>query len=157
EMMANAQKSQQLMIEYMGIVMKGKNNDRSRELGEKFLKLNSKNPQMLNQLAWTILTNPQVKDRDKELALKTAKAAVDACEGKDPAIVDTYARAQYDSGKKADAIKTEKKAIELLDEDTKLPKQQKSQWQKEFKKALATYESGKPTKPESPNGAAGDD
>jgi hypothetical protein len=72
---------------------------------------NSKNPQLLNQVAWTILTDEGIKKRDIPLATQLAKAAVDASEGKDANILDTYARALFDGGKTADAIATQKKAI----------------------------------------------
>jgi thiol-disulfide isomerase/thioredoxin len=76
---------------------------------------NSKNPQLLNQVAWTILTDEGIKKRDIPLATQLAKAAVDASEGKDANILDTYARALFDGGKTADAIANQKKAISLAE------------------------------------------
>lgn len=76
---------------------------------------NSKNPQLLNQVAWTILTDEGIKKRDIPLATQLAKAAVDASEGKDANILDTFARALFDGGKTADAIANQKKAISLAE------------------------------------------
>lgn len=76
---------------------------------------NSKNPQLLNQVAWTILTDEGIKKRDIPLATQLAKAAVDASEGKDANILDTFARALFDGGKTADAIVNQKQAISLAE------------------------------------------
>lgn len=100
-------------------------------LGAKLEKAAGSNAQMLNQIAWTILTGEEIKKRDIPLALKIAKAALDACEGKEAAIVDTYARALFDSGKVDEAIKTQKKAIELCEDKSLLD---------ELKANLKTYE-----------------
>src|SRR5205085_4387232 len=90
-----------------------------------------------------------VKDRDAKLGLKFAKAAYDACDGKDPAIVDTYARALYDTGKKDEAIKLEKKAIELL---KNAPDQLKDRLEDPLNETLKLYEAGKPAKFEDDEG-----
>ena len=68
---------------------------------------------MLNDLSWSILTAKQVLTRDLDLALDAAKAANDASHGEDPSIIDTYARALWDTGSKADAVKLQRKAVEL--------------------------------------------
>ncbi len=68
---------------------------------------------LLNELAWALLTDTRIKKRDLPLATKLAKAAYDASEGKEPSIIDTYARALADSGRLDEAIVQQKKAIEL--------------------------------------------
>jgi thiol-disulfide isomerase/thioredoxin len=73
------------------------------------MKINS--PEALNQIAWTILTDPKIKTRDVELAAQLAKAGVAVSDGKQPAVLDTYARALFDSGKLSEAIEQQKKAI----------------------------------------------
>lgn len=70
-----------------------------------------KNPQLLNQVAWAILDDERIKTRNLPLALQLAKTAVEASDGKEYAILDTYARALFDSGKVADAIVQQKKAV----------------------------------------------
>ena len=104
------------------------------ELGKKLEGLDSKNHQMLNQIAWILLTDENVKKRDVALATRIAKAAYDACEGKDASVVDTYARALFDSGKVDDAIREQKKAIELCQDDD---------MRKEFEANLQTYQAKK--------------
>jgi thiol-disulfide isomerase/thioredoxin len=87
------------------------------ELGLKLLDAKTKNAITLNEWAWTILTDEKIKTRDLKLATKLAKAALDASEGKDSNILDTYARALFDSGRVSEAITTQKKAIELAEND----------------------------------------
>lgn len=84
-----------------------------RELGA----IQTKNAPLLNEVAWTLLTEEGVKKRDLPLACKLAKAAYDACEGREAAIVDTYARALFDTGKVAEAIEYQKKAVALAEND----------------------------------------
>lgn len=108
--------------------------DKLTELGKKLEGLDSKNPQMLNQIAWILLTDGDIKKRDLALATRLAKAAYDACEGKDASVVDTYARALFDSGKVDDAIREQQKAIQLCqDEDMR----------KELEANLQTYQAKK--------------
>lgn len=100
----------------------GENGDpaKAAELAKKVEALELKNPTLLNQIAWVILTEDAVKQRDVKLALTFAKRAVEASAGKDAGIIDTYARALFDSGKVAEAIAEQQKAITLAaDEDTK--------------------------------------
>lgn len=104
------------------------------ELGKKLESLDSKNHQMLNQIAWILLTDENVKKRDVALATRIAKAAYDACEGKDASVVDTYARALFDSGQVDDAIREQKKAIELC---------QDNDMRKELEANLQTYQAKK--------------
>lgn len=82
-------------------------------LGETLVTMAEKDPQILNAIAWNILTAPVIKTRDTAFALKVAEAAVEASGGKEAAVLDTYARALFDNGKKAEAITQQKKAIEL--------------------------------------------
>lgn len=76
------------------------------------------NAQVLNGLAWMLLS---VEDGgDAKLALEIAQRAATVSEHKDPMILDTLARAYYDTGDAAKAISTQEKAIELAeDEDLK--------------------------------------
>jgi len=113
---ATEKKSQQagkLLSQYAQLVVAGRDAEKAAKLGEQIVKDAGSNPQLMNEFAWFILTEEKVKNRDLALAMRAAKAAFDACEGKDAAIVDTYARALFDTGKKADAIKFQKQAIEL--------------------------------------------
>jgi hypothetical protein len=97
----------------------------------------TKNAMMLNEVAWSLLTDEKIKYRDLDLAMSFAKAAYDACEGKESSIVDTYARALADTGKFADAVRHQKEAIRLCDDDD-----QKAA----LKKTLEEYEKRAATK-----------
>jgi len=103
------------------------------ELGKPLLDMADKDPQILNAIAWNILTAPQIKTRDTAFALEVAKAAVTASKEKNPAVLDTYARALFDSGKKSEAVAQQKKAIALA------PAAQKAEMEDTLKK----YEAGK--------------
>jgi thiol-disulfide isomerase/thioredoxin len=84
--------------------------DLGRQLGEQ------KDASTLNEFAWAILTDESIKQRDLPLATQLAKAAVDASGAKNPAALDTYARALFDSGKTADAVEFQKQAIAHCDD-----------------------------------------
>jgi len=105
--------------------------DKLSDLGQKLLDAKTKNATALNDWAWTVLTDEKIKSRDLKLATKLAKAALDASEGKDANILDTYARALFDSGKVAEAIAWQNKAIAAAGEvDQK----------QEFEATLAKYQ-----------------
>jgi thiol-disulfide isomerase/thioredoxin len=102
--------------EYLRLAQREGNAEKLADLAAKLSAVKTKNPMMLNEIAWTLLTDEKIKQRDVALACKLAKAAYDACEGKEPSIVDTYARALFDTGKVTEAIEYQKKAIELADD-----------------------------------------
>jgi tetratricopeptide (TPR) repeat protein len=102
-----------IMQKYFELVTAGGDPKKVKELGEEFLEEANGNAMLLNDFAWELLTNKGIKQRDLKLAMRTAKAAYDACDGKEAAIVDTYARALHDTGKLDQAIKYQKKALEL--------------------------------------------
>ncbi|MBL9141716.1 MAG: hypothetical protein JNK53_07600, partial [Phycisphaerae bacterium] len=66
---------------------------------------------------WTVLDDAKVKVRDLEFAMAAAKAGVTASKGEDAAIMDTLARAYWDTGDKSMAIETQQKAVELSKDD----------------------------------------
>lgn len=71
----------------------------------------------LNSFAWRILTDRRVQYRDAALALKAARQAYELGGSKDPAIVDTYARALFESGDKQTAIQQQRAAIALAKDE----------------------------------------
>ncbi len=106
---------------YFKAITEPADDDKIDRLAKKLDELNSENAWMLNQYAWTLLTDKNIKKRDMEMALNVARKAYKACKGKDSAIVDTYARALYDNKCVWRAIRAQKKAIKLAeDEETKL-------------------------------------
>ncbi len=75
-------------------------------------------PQVLNELSWTILTAPGLEKRDVALALKMAERAVELTKGEDAALLDTLARAHFEAGREK-AIELQKKALEMADDENK--------------------------------------
>jgi tetratricopeptide (TPR) repeat protein len=90
------------------------------------------NAQMQNELAWRLLTDKKLKDPDLKLAEKIAVRANEAAEGKQPAILDTLARAYFVNGKKDKAIEAQEKAIKLAEGDMK----------SNLEESLASYKKG---------------
>lgn len=112
-----ARKTMKMMAEYFELVSKGEKSKKTKKLGKKIYKRAKGDPPLLNEFAWIILTEPKLEDhRDLKLARKAARAANKATEGKNPAIMDTYARALFDTGKKAEAIELQEKAVALAKE-----------------------------------------
>ena len=118
----NTAKAAKMLDTYFGTLIKAdaseaKEKDKltldARKTGDEILKLAEKSPKILAILSLNIVLNPQIKIRDKDLALKAAKTANDAAEGKDFAILDAYARVLWETGARTEAIKHEKKAVEL--------------------------------------------
>ena len=81
------------------------------KLGREIAAANKDNAMVLNQMAWFVVDNAKVKDRDLQFALETAQQAVDANKG-DSSVIDTLARAYWESGNKAKAVEWQKKAVE---------------------------------------------
>ncbi|MFH1745940.1 MAG: redoxin family protein [Planctomycetota bacterium] len=111
-------KSITLQKEYFAQVAEPGSAAKARPTGDEFLKLAGQDSNALNSFAWQLLTGEQVKDRDLDLGMKVAQAAYDASEGKNAAIIDTYARALHDTGKLDQAIKHQRQAVELCEDKT---------------------------------------
>ena len=69
--------------------------------------------EMLDKVAWHLLTDENVAYRDMDLVLKLIKRANELTEGKNASVLDTYAYALSASSKFKEAIEMEKKAIAL--------------------------------------------
>ena len=111
--MKESQAVAQIFTEYATAVGENGDKEKAAELGKQLGELKLKNPELLNALAWAILTEESFKVRDLALATKLAKSAVDNSEAKSPAILDTYSRALFDSGKVTEAIENQKKAVAI--------------------------------------------
>ncbi len=68
-------------------------------------------------ISWYTLDDPAVEDRDLEFAMAAAKAANEASGGNDAAVLDTLARAYFETGDLNRAIKFQKKAVENAGDD----------------------------------------
>jgi thiol-disulfide isomerase/thioredoxin len=87
------------------------------KLAASLLEKEKGNPMMLNFLSWTLMTEPGLEPRDVGLSLKIAERANDLVDGKDPAIMDTLARAHFMQGNKEKAIELQEKAVSLVKGD----------------------------------------
>lgn len=110
-------KIQGLFTRYAQAVGEDGDAEKAAELSKELAALKIESPEILNGIAWTILSSENIKERDTKLALDFAKRAVDATEGKEAGILDTYARALFETGDVAEAVTQQKKAIELTEDD----------------------------------------
>jgi len=76
-----------------------------------------KEKDLLGAVAWLLVDHPNEKIRNPELSLKIVRAALKAGGDKDPMVIDTLARALFDSGDAAAAIIEQQKAIDLAPTD----------------------------------------
>lgn len=102
-----------LMDEYTDLVVTSKLDSSSRALGQRIYTRAENLPQVLNAFSWFILTDPRVVERDLPLAMKAAERANTLTENRDPPIIDTYARALFETGKIDAAIAAQQRAIDL--------------------------------------------
>jgi thiol-disulfide isomerase/thioredoxin len=77
------------------------------------------NPQLLNEMAWQIATDPKIKERDLDVAQKLASRANEGAKGENGDILDTLARVNFMQGKKEEAIALEEKALKVTSDDHK--------------------------------------
>ena len=96
---------------YFQLVTTGGNKEEAKKIGSQLAERTKGDAQLGNQLAWALLTEERIKEKDLALATQVAKQAGEDSKWEDPQILDTYARALFDSGKKDEAIEYQKKAI----------------------------------------------
>jgi tetratricopeptide (TPR) repeat protein len=105
---------QAVAYSYRGLVkMKGGDQEGALKDYSAALGLNPRDPSVHNNLAWLYATANDEKLQDKVKAIEHAVRAVEMTKEKNAEALDTLARAYFINGKKAEAIETEKKAIEL--------------------------------------------
>ena len=85
------------------------------------------------EIAWTLLTDENIKTRNPKLALKFAQAACTASGGNNPEVLDTYSRALFDNGDTAAAVKNLQHAIDLTTDPAK---------KAELQETLKSYQAG---------------
>lgn len=110
---------QRIFSDYYRAVTGRGDASKADELARKLESASSDNAEMLNDIAWTLLTDEKIKQRNLKLATKFAMAAVEASGGKDANTLDTYARALFDSGKASEAVAQQKKAIACCEDQEK--------------------------------------
>ena len=119
--------------EYYGAVTGTSPGSDPKSLGEQLAAKVKGRPEAGNNLAWAILTDAEVKDRDIPLALQLAHQAGEDSHWKEPHIIDTYARALFDSGKKKEAVDYAEKALAAATPETR----------DHYENALKAYREGK--------------
>ena len=72
----------------------------------------------LNSIAWKVVDDEGVKERNLEFAMKAAVRANELTESKDAAILDTLARVFYEQGALDKAIEWQKKSAEHAKSDS---------------------------------------
>lgn len=109
------QAAEEKLPRYFELAVKG--DPGARAVGESILQDAGSHVMLLNRMAWAIVTAPQIKNRDLDLAERVARAGVEASEAKDASVLDTYARVLHAAGKKEQAIEMQKKAISVATDD----------------------------------------
>jgi len=125
------QAAEQVINKYFELIASDEKPAGADKAGQEALEAAGKDAELLNVLAWKILTDEDVKFRDRKLALKAAERANDVTEGKEAAVLDTYARALFDNGKVREAIEVQTKAVKLAGDSDEL--------KKEFEETLTKY------------------
>jgi hypothetical protein len=86
-----------------------------------------------HHLAKAILTDPAVRSRDLDLALRATARAVALTQQQSSDALAMHARALFANGKKQEAVTTQKKALDRCDDPADRP---------ELQQFLALYEKG---------------
>jgi tetratricopeptide (TPR) repeat protein len=71
----------------------------------------------LNEMAWRIMTEDGIEQRDMALAFKAASRSNDLTKGENWQVLDTLARAYFEKGDFAKAVELQSKAVEKCDQD----------------------------------------
>jgi tetratricopeptide (TPR) repeat protein len=114
--------------------------DKAKADFEEAIKIEPKDPWAHNNLAWMWATSPDDKVRDGKKAVEYATKASELTDFKQYAIIDTLAAAYAEAGKFDDAMKWQKKAMELAPENEK----KKMQERLELFQAKKPYRETKP-------------
>jgi thiol-disulfide isomerase/thioredoxin len=100
---------------------------------DKILSDYTKDWRVAHYLARAILTDPEVRSRDLELALRATTKAIELTRQHSAHALAMHARALYANGRKAEAVEAQKKAIALSTD---------AQDRSELEKFLAVFEKG---------------
>ena len=123
-----------------GITYSDKGNfDRAIADYEQALKLNPDLAAALNSLAWDLATMPSADRRDGTRAVQFAERAL-ALNGREPGFFDSAAAAYAETGRFADAVRAQKKSIELLRQVDGIP----AEVIEDFESRLRLYKNDRP-------------
>ncbi len=103
-------------------------------IAEKLSERRKDDPELLNFLAWTIIDEQKLKNRDLNVALAIAKQAAEASDHENAAVLDTLARAYFEKGDLDKAVEIQTQAVEKSKNDPLLTDEVKSQVQATMEK-----------------------
>ena len=130
-----AEQARLLVPQYLQMVKSVSRASKATPVGEQIITYGQKDAMVMNDFAWRIVDTPGLIVRDLKLAMRAAEAAYAACEGKDAAVVDTYARVLFESGRKKEAIEHQKEAVKLA--GSKELREELQQTLERYEKAVA--------------------
>ncbi len=128
-----AEKARALGGVYFYLIIELGEQELAEKVGDRILECVEDNAQLASEIATTILSEPQLKEKTIAMAVRTARAAIQASGGADVEILSIYAQALYESGDRQQAIDHQKRAVALA-EDVGLKEQ--------LQATLAQYENG---------------
>jgi tetratricopeptide (TPR) repeat protein len=102
------------------------------------LKLKGDWHSLMNSLAWLVATNPDIKNRDTNEAIRLASGACKLTNYEDAAFLDTLAAAYASAGKFSEAVDTANKALGIADAANQ------PQLRNDIQYHLSFYTQGKP-------------
>lgn len=94
-------------------------------------------PEILNMLAWVIVddeTKPPLKSPDYQTAITIARRAVELTKERDASILDTLAYAYFKHGDIQNALKYQKMAVELVEQDASMDEAMKKEIRDRYEK-----------------------
>jgi thiol-disulfide isomerase/thioredoxin len=119
-----------LQVEYVSLVNNPGQRPIANQKAEQLFTAAAREPTVLTDFAWKIMTGRQVEHRDMPLALRAAKQAYDVTQGTNGMVLDAYARALCENGRCKEAAEIQKAAI---------PKARDFEQKMEFEASLKKY------------------
>jgi hypothetical protein len=92
---------------------------KANELAPTILARGTNDADALSFFSWRIFADRNIKHRDRSLALAAATRASQLTGEKDPSVLDVYARALWENGRRTEAITHQRRAVELCTEEAK--------------------------------------
>ena len=118
--METRQKAMKTIEQYLAAIGPKGSAEEAAKMGAELEALDLRNPGILNEIAWHILTGEDVQHRDLPLATRLAKKAVELTAERRGEILDTYARALFDAGQVAEALAWQEKAARVAPNDREI-------------------------------------
>jgi hypothetical protein len=105
-----------LMEDYFAAVAKNQL-PKASELGQQVIVRGTNDWNVLRFFSWRIFADRAIKYRDRVLALTAAQRAAELTGEKEPLVLDAYAHALFENGRAEEAIRHQKRAVELCTEE----------------------------------------